>query len=63
MCKNLDGENWRIFGQSSITPNFSGTKVSLHTVNGIQNMKNTLHTYVIVYMLQYLHVDVCNYGV
>ena len=30
MCKNLDGENWRIFGQSSILPNFSGTKVSLH---------------------------------
>ena len=24
---------WRIFGQSSISPNFSGTKVSLHTVS------------------------------
>ena len=24
---------WRIFAQLSISPNFSGTKVSLHTVN------------------------------
>ena len=34
---------WQIFGQSSISPNFSGAKVFLHTVNGVQNMKNNLH--------------------
>ena len=32
MCKNLDGENLANFGQSSISPNFSGAKVSLYTV-------------------------------
>ena len=26
---------WRIFGQSSISPNFDGAKVSLHTVHGV----------------------------
>ena len=32
MCKILDGENLANFGQSSISPNFSCAKVSLHTV-------------------------------
>ena len=36
---------WRIFGQSSILPNFSGTKVSLHTVFQIRNKIIALQPY------------------
>ena len=32
MCKNLDGEIWQIFGQSSILPNFHIDKVSVRMV-------------------------------
>ena len=33
---------WQIFGQSSILPNFSNTKVSLHTVLVMNNLENLL---------------------
>ena len=47
MSKNLDGENLANFGKLSISPNFSGAKVSLYTANDekITNSKALLFSY------------------
>ena len=59
MCKNLDGENLANFGKSSISPNFSGAKVSLYMV--IAFITDYTHTVVTAFVNVRAILRVCMY--